>query len=354
MNLEKTRKRIDLIDSEIMKLLNERMEVALSSIKFKEKAEDLEREKTVIENVKKWKGNLIEEKFAEEIFRKIMIESRKIQEKNLTLIGIQGGNEMTGKKIAIIGTGNMGAWIAKKLSEKNSVAVFDLDKSKAEKMKNAKVLSNLSELKEFNPELLINAVSLQNTIKAFNEAVQYIPKECIIADVASIKGIIPEYYAQCGFRFVSTHPMFGPTFADLGQLDNENAIIIRESDKEGAAFFRELFNELNLNIFEYSFEEHDVMMAYSLSLPFISSMVFAACVKPGTVPGTTFAKHKNIAAGLLSEDDNLLSEILFNTHTLEQLDKITSGLEFLKHVIRAREYEEAKKVFEKLRKNVGE
>lgn len=257
-------------------------------------------------------------------------------------------------RIAVIGTGHMGSWIAKELSRNHEIAVFDLDKSKAEKIENVKILSELAELKWFNPELLINSVTLQNTVKAFHDVEQYISKKCMLVDVASIKGNIPGYYEKCKFRFVSVHPMFGPTFANMGLLRNENAIIIKESNQRGAEFFRKFFQKLKLNIFEYSFNEHDVTMAYSLGLPFISSMVFAACVKPETVPGTTFAKHKKIAMGLLSEDDSLLSETLFNPHTLKQLEKITSGLEFLKHVIRAQEYEEAKKVFDKLRKNIGE
>ena len=37
-------------------------------------------------------------------------------------------------------------------------------------------------------------------------------------------------------RYVSTHPMFGPTFANLGSLNHENAIVINEGDYMGASF----------------------------------------------------------------------------------------------------------------------
>ena len=96
--------------------------------------------------------------------------------------------------------------------------------------------------------------------------------------------------------------MFGPTNAKMDQLAGYNAIIIKESDSRGAEFFRAFFNSLRLRIFDYTFEEHDKMMAYSLSTPFSASMVFAACVDKTAVPGTNFAKHMALAKGLLGED----------------------------------------------------
>ena len=61
--------------------------------------------------------------------------------------------------------------------------------------------------------------------------------------------------------------MFGPTFASLSNLSSESAIIISESDHLGKVFFKDLYNSLNLNIFEYTFDEHDETVAYSLSIP---------------------------------------------------------------------------------------
>ena len=71
------------------------------------------------------------------------------------------------------------------------------------------------------------------------------------------------------------------------------------------------------------------------------------------MPGTFFARLKGIAEGVLSEDDRFLAEILFNSSSLAELDRITARLEFLKHVIRARDFEEAHLFFEKLRGNMA-
>ncbi len=255
-------------------------------------------------------------------------------------------------KIAVLGAGHMGMWLVRMLSLNNELCVFDIDKTRLTKLPDVHVLEGYAGLKGFKPELIINAVSLQNTIEAYESALPHISHDCILADVSSVKGKMPEFYGRKPFRFVSVHPMFGPTFANVDRLSNENVIIIRESDATGAQFFREFFGDLGLNIYEFSFDEHDRMIAYSLTIPFASTMVFAACMDNKAVPGTTFKKHLGIARGLLSEDDYLLSEILFNPHSLPQLEKVTSRLDFLKHVIRERDSEEARKFFKRLRKNI--
>ena len=246
----------------------------------------------------------------------------------------------------------MGAWLAENLKHTHDVSIFDIRTELCEKIKGTTPVSQLSQIEKISPEILINAVSIQNTIAAFDSVKTFLSTECIIADVASVKGPIPDYYARSSFRFASVHPMFGPTFANVEKLHEENVIMISESDPTGSQFFRGLFEHLGLNIHAYSFAEHDQMIAYSLTLPFASSLVFAACMHSAAVPGTTFKKHHNIAKGLLSEDDYLLTEILFNPFSLTQLEKVTGRLEFLKHIIKGRDFEEAKRFIDGLRNNI--
>ena len=256
-------------------------------------------------------------------------------------------------KIAILGCGHMGSWLARELAESHSVCGFDPIDTRVEELKGVTNLKSLQKLADFGPELLINTVPLKETIAVFHEVSDKISATCVLCDVASIKGELPDFYGTCGHRFVSIHPMFGPTFANIRTLEEESAVIIRESDPDAAALFRVLFTQKGLAVFDYSFDEHDRMMAYSLTLPFVSTMVFAACMNKDTVPGTTFRKHREIAGGLLSEDDYLLAEILFNPHSMKQLERVISRMEFMRHVIRDRDYEEAITFFNKLRQNVG-
>lgn len=256
-------------------------------------------------------------------------------------------------RIAIIGMGKMGSWLARHLAQENEVAVFDTDPKKAAGIRGAKVLAKIDGLKDFKPEMLVNAVSLQNTIEGFRQAMPYLPNDCVISDMASVKVGLDKFYEGCGFKFASVHPMFGPTFANMESLREENVVVIAESDPQALEFFTKFFAKLGVKVHEYSFREHDEMMAYSLTTPFVSSLVFASCVDKTAVPGATFARHMKIAKGLLSEDDHLLCEILFNPESVRQIERINSRLEFLKHVIKAKDYEEARDFLDKLREKIA-
>ena len=153
-------------------------------------------------------------------------------------------------------------------------------------------------------------------------------------------------------RYVSTHPMFGPTFANLGKLASENAIIISEGDFMGRCFFKELYSRLDLNICEYTFEEHDKTVAYSLSIPFISTFTFAAVMKHQDAPGTTFKRHMKIAQGVLSEDDTLLREILFNPYTKHEIEQIRKEMKELIEIIDNRDEEHMQRYLTKIRGNI--
>ena len=163
---------------------------------------------------------------------------------------------------------------------------------------------------------------------------------------------LKEYYDACGHRYVSTHPMFGPTFANLNQLSEENAIIINEGDYMGRCFFKDVYSRLGLNIYEYSFDEHDKTVAYSLSIPFVSTFTFAAVMKPQDAPGTTFKRHMKIARGVMSEDDYLLQEILFNPYTHDQVSLIRKELKELLEIIDRKDVGRMKAYIDKIRDNV--
>jgi prephenate dehydratase/chorismate mutase/prephenate dehydratase len=90
MDLEEIRKKIDLIDFQLVKLLNERMELGLRAKKFKETVADESREKAVIQNVGGYPQRLVRKDFAQELFKKIISESKRFQEEDLKLIGFQG------------------------------------------------------------------------------------------------------------------------------------------------------------------------------------------------------------------------------------------------------------------------
>ncbi|MBR5898679.1 MAG: prephenate dehydrogenase [Muribaculaceae bacterium] len=255
-------------------------------------------------------------------------------------------------KILILGAGKMGLFFCDILSFKHEVAVYDIDPHRLRFTFNAQRFTSPEEIEAFAPDMVINAATVKYTIEAFNRVMPHLPANCILSDIASVKNGLPEFYAQCGHPYVSTHPMFGPTFASLSNLSSENAIIISEGDHLGKVFFKDLYSELHLHIEEYTFSEHDETIAYSLSIPFASTLVFAGIMKHQDAPGTTFKRHMAIAHGLMSEDDYLLSEILFNPNTPQQLERIQEKLSQLQQIVSQRDGDAMKQYLAQVRENL--
>ena len=246
----------------------------------------------------------------------------------------------------------MGSFFVDLLSFDHETAVYEIDSKRLRFMYNTQRFTSLDEIDEFKPELVINAVTLKYTLDVFRQVIPHLPKDCILSDISSVKTGFKEFYESVGMRYVSTHPMFGPTFANLGSLSHENAIVINEGDYMGRIFFRDLYARLGLNVCEYTFEEHDETMAYSLSIPFVSTFTFAAVMKHQDAPGTTFKRHLKIARGVLGEDDCLLREILFNPRTKNQVERICEEMKDLVGIIDRKDEDALNKYLTRIRENI--
>ncbi len=257
------------------------------------------------------------------------------------------------ERVLIAGAGNMGSWLAETMCLDYEVAVYDTNPEKLKYLFNTYRFRTRDEIKEFRPQLLINAVGLKQTASSFRELIPYLTPDCILSDIASVKNGLADFYSDTGMRFVSTHPMFGPTFGNVKNLAGNNAIIITESDEEGKEFFRQFYRKLQLKLYEYTFMEHDMTIAYSLSIPFASTIVFSSCMKKLEVPGTTFRHHLDIAHGLLSEDDFLLSGILLNRYSLGKLEEVKERLAELIDILRKEDETALHGLFSRLRINTG-
>lgn len=255
-------------------------------------------------------------------------------------------------KILILGAGKMGSFFSDVLSFEHEVAVYDFNPERLKFTYNVLRFKGLDEVDSFAPDMVINAATVKYTIEAFRTVIPHLQPGTLLSDIASVKTGLPEFYASSGFPFVSTHPMFGPTFASLSNLADENAIVITDGDERGRQFFIDLYSKLGLHIEQYSFAEHDETIAYSLSIPFASTLVFGSVMKHQDAPGTTFKRHLGIARGLMSEDDFLLSEILFNPHTPRQLAEIQERLAELQAIVERRDSAAMIKYLDRVRDNL--
>ncbi len=134
-------------------------------------------------------------------------------------------------RVFIMGTGRMGAWLTEELCFEHEVCVHDSDPARMKYFIKVRRILDLAELRDFDPDIFLNCVTLGSTIEAFERALPYLRPDCILADIASVKGDFAAFYKKAGRPFVSTHPMFGPTFGNIRDLHGESAVIISESER---------------------------------------------------------------------------------------------------------------------------
>jgi len=90
MSLKKIRQNIDLLDSKILKLLSDRMELAIMAKRFKSQIEDSEREIELLERIRRNSSGLLDAEFLEKIYVEIIKESKSLQQKDYEVIAFQG------------------------------------------------------------------------------------------------------------------------------------------------------------------------------------------------------------------------------------------------------------------------
>ena len=100
MSLEEIRKKIDYLDTRILRLLNERMELGLMAKKFKPRIEDNEREKSLLDRIRSNSTALINAGFMEKLYVEIINQSKNLQQKDYKLIAFQGEHGAFGEVAA--------------------------------------------------------------------------------------------------------------------------------------------------------------------------------------------------------------------------------------------------------------
>jgi len=108
MNLEEIRRKIDFLDFEILRLLEERFELALLAKNFKSNIYDEKREKEIFENISHSHNNpIIGEIFKKNLFKLILKESKRLQSEKTPLIGFQGEHGANSEVAAKIFNSNL-------------------------------------------------------------------------------------------------------------------------------------------------------------------------------------------------------------------------------------------------------
>ena len=239
-------------------------------------------------------------------------------------------------RILILGAGKMGRWLSDSLCLDEETAVFDTDKTKLKYLFNVRRLTEGDEIRQFDPELVINAAGLSQTENAFRFAIPFLSEKCILSDIASVKNNLEEFYRSSGFRFASSHPMFGPTAPAVAGRN----VVVADCGcpsviEETAALFS------GATILRMPVEDHDPIAAYVLGLSHAVNLAFSeALVRSGfsadvlnAAASTTFRKQTAVSREVSEENAPLYYAIQrenpYNDAAVENLAQAVEELRTL-------------------------
>jgi chorismate mutase/prephenate dehydrogenase len=305
--IEESRKQISAIDEKILELIKER-EILSSSIGQAKRSlslsdKDSKREEEVllraINKAQKLELPVRLVKALQQILMDISLirqekdRIKQAQNKSLTILIIGGA-------------GRMGAWLSDFFSNSShKVSIFDKT-----------IPSNLQKALK-NQDLVVLATPIGATKEILLDLPKYLDKKTIIFDISSVKNLLKDSLEDLknqGFLVTSLHPMFGPSIEYLfGKHIIRTSLGVSIADDLAAS----LFKNTSLKLVDMSFDEHDKIISYLLSLSHLINLLFVQCLKysPYTLSflsnfcSTTFYNQLSIAKKVFDENPHLYFEI---------------------------------------------
>lgn len=310
------RNKIDEIDEKIFHLIKERSKISLKIGRIKDRLKvpikDFSRE--------------------QEVFNKIIKLSKKLrlpeQEmitivKNIMEIAIFGQEQKRikkypkidkQKKVLIIGgSGRLGSWLSNYFHDlDHEIIILDKVKPKEDFFYINKLPLNL---KEFN--VIVIATPIRVSLNILQSLLAYDLSNTLVFDVASVKGPLEKILIMLknsGAMVTSIHPMFGPKSKILfGKHIIRCSLGVKGADEE----VYKLFEPTALTMVDLSFNEHDRLMSYLLSLSHLLNILFLKVIRKNKISllelekysSTTFIDQLKIAKNVDNENPNLYYEI---------------------------------------------
>lgn len=329
------RVKISAIDEQIFKLIKEREKIAsliggqkrLLNIDDK----DYKREEEVFDKaVKKAKELSLPEELVLSLQKTLMEISIKRQQEDR----IKSYQEKTFCIGVVGGSGRIGKWLCNFFLECGH-NVYVVDKVKPDfdchYEKNIDLVIPLV-------DIIVIAAPIRATKEILESFLQKDLKQIYIFDVSSTKALVKEplyKLKQKGVHVTSIHPMFGPS---VEYLFGKHIIVTSLNDNKADELAKSLFQSTSVNLVDMSFDEHDEIVSYLLSLAHLINILFILTLTKSSftldflenLSSTTFKKQLDIAKNVFLENPHLYFEIQsLNPHNRKVYEKMTEILKKL-------------------------
>ncbi len=234
------------------------------------------------------------------------------------------------KTTIIGGAGGMGKWLTNHfLKLGHSVIISDprIDQNQDSDFEIAS--NNIAAVD--NADLVLISVPMKHSVEVIREVLPHMKDESIICEISSIKSNVVEILKTVStsqIKPLCIHPLFGP---GASFLKKKFALIPIQEEDDERKILKSLFPDSQVIIVDA--DEHDRIMALTLSLPYFTNMILASILKSEDVSlieklgGTTFAVQFMLTGSIMSHTPEFhLSLHKENNHAIEMLRHLKSGI----------------------------
>lgn len=209
--------------------------------------------------------------------------------------------------VAVIGgAGNMGRWFTNYfIRSGHKVKIYDRRGKGAEALAKEVGAEHASTLKRciYSSDLIFLSIPTEATPQTLAKIGEIAERSALLVEISSLKSPVIEALRKLPRQItpLSLHPLFGPALTDL-KFGCIIVVSVYDLDRE-AELAKQLFSEASF--VKCSAEEHDRMMAYSLTLPYFMNLAFGL-----SLPNLEAAKLRQYAGTTLSIQLDLLEAII--------------------------------------------
>ncbi|XP_047168396.1 arogenate dehydrogenase 1, chloroplastic-like isoform X1 [Vigna umbellata] len=272
------------------------------------------------------------------------LRSGDVTELNKFKPNISSQSEGSAKlKIAIIGFGNFGQFLAKAIVRHGHqvLAYSRSDYSHVAEEMGASYFNNVDDLFEQHPEVILLCTSILSTEKVLKSLpVQRLKRNTLFVDVLSVKEFPRNLFLQHlshDFDILCTHPMFGPEsgkngWNGLAFVYDKVRIGADESRTSRCDLFLDIFSSEGCRMVEMSCAEHDWHAAGSQFIThttgrFLEKLTLEATPIDTKGYETLLSLVENTAGDSF---DLYYGLFLYNANAMEQLERFDLAFESLK------------------------
>jgi chorismate mutase/prephenate dehydrogenase len=328
--LEHLRLQLDAIDQQIVSLLSKRQAEVERVVQLK-KAHNLPvyhpaREENLISHCRNQGSKAgLDPDYVEEIYRRILRQSRAEQTAQMAQKGIRAGASI----LLIGGLGSMGQYFNQWFANAGyQIRILD-----------HKDWPDVDRLCQ-GIELAIISVPIESTVSVAKRIGPYLPAGCVLADITSVKEnpLKAMLEAHQG-PVIGLHPLFGPT---TSTMDKQIVVVTPGRDIADCQWLIDQFSAWGSIILQVSADEHDKIMSIVQTVRHFATFAFGQFLRrkqidlPRTLEFSSpiYRLELGMVGRLFAQDPSLYSEIIYAsaercTLLREYLDSLTNNLDMV-------------------------